>query len=475
MKLSIGYINDVHGYLQLHNELFYNAGDEYIAKAGGYGRIASLFKTIKEESENALFFDGGDTFHGTLPLLDTKGACLLPILNKLGLRAMVGHWDFAYGPEQLKNLVAQLNYPLLGINVFTTEGRLVFPPYSIIEIGSLKIAVIGICSNIIDKTMPAEFSEGLKVTDGKEELPGILEQVKAEGANFTILLSHNGFPQDMELLSGINGIDVCLSAHTHNRLYKAVKQNDTLVIQCGCHGSFVGHLNLTIENNKIKDFTYELLTTAENISPDAEIEGLVKEIMLPYENLKTSIVGKSKNILHRYGTLNSTMDDLLLAALLHVSKAQIAFSNGWRYGAPIEADKITNWDLFNIIPMNPKVAVVQMTGAEIMKMLESNLERTFSADPFKQMGGYVKRCMGIHVKMRIENPDGHRIQEILVGNDILDKDKTYDIAYVTSQGVPDTLGNNRRTLEISAVDAMRSFLDQRGEITDLSIRTFSLV
>lgn len=69
MNLSIAFVNDVHGYLEPHPELFYLGGKEVIATAGGYSRIASVVKDIRKNNPN--------------------------ILNKIGFNAMVGHWDFA--------------------------------------------------------------------------------------------------------------------------------------------------------------------------------------------------------------------------------------------------------------------------------------------------------------------------------------------------------------------------------------------
>lgn len=417
MELSIAFINDVHGYLEPHPELFYKGGKEVIETAGGYARIASVVNEIRKNNPATLLFDGGDTFHGTLPVVESKGEAIVPILNEMGFSAMVGHWDFGYGPHQLKNLAQQLNYPVLGINAYKEDNTLFLPPYIIKQVNDVRVAIIGICSNIIDKTMPKHFSAGLKITDGVQELPVIIDQVKEEGADIVILLSHNGFPQDVLLLSNTNGIDVCLSAHTHNRLYEAIKVNDCIVIQCGCHGSFAGHLQLQIEQRRIMSYTYKLITIDAAIKADSEIEKLVNNVMEPYLQVKQEIVGQTSAILHRYNTLSSSMDDLLLLAIKSASDAEIAFSNGWRYGAPIPAGAITKGDLFNIIPMNPVVSTVEITGAEIIMMLEENLERTFSADPMKQMGGYVKRCSGLHVKMRIENPAGNRIQHIFIGDE----------------------------------------------------------
>jgi 2',3'-cyclic-nucleotide 2'-phosphodiesterase (5'-nucleotidase family) len=71
-------------------------------------------------------------------------------------------------------------------------------------------------------------------------------------------------------------------------------------------------------------------------------------------------------------------DNFLLQALLESTGTHLAFSNGWRYGAPIVPGNITLNDLYNIIPMNPTVSTVYLSGQEITKMLEKNIERTFS-------------------------------------------------------------------------------------------------
>ncbi|MGN6248584.1 MAG: bifunctional metallophosphatase/5'-nucleotidase [Ginsengibacter sp.] len=475
MELSIAYINDVHGYLEPHPELFYKDGEDFIETAGGYARIASKVKDARSRNKHFLLFDGGDTFHGTLPVVKSRGECLVPILNEMGFSAMVGHWDFAYGPEQLLNLANQLNYPVLGMNVYKEDGELFLPPFIIETIGSLKVAVLGICCNIIDKTMPAHFSKGIKLTDGSEELPRYIEKVKSEGADIVILLSHNGFPQDVSLLKKIKGVDVCLSAHTHNRLYEAVEVGETIVIQCGCHGSFIGNLKLQVEEKKIKSFSYQLEPVDSKIQADSVIEKMVGEIMEPYRDIEKDEKGKTAAILHRYSTLASTMDDFLLAAIKDAADAEIAFSNGWRYGAPIPEGLITTWDLYNTVPMNPIISTVEITGEEIKQLLEDNLEKTFSDDAMKQMGGYVKRCAGLYVKMRVENPSGHRIQEIYCNGIHLQKDRIYKAAFVTVQAVPKKFGKNRQDLDIRAVEAMQNYLKKNPGYQPGNLNSFCLV
>ncbi|MES2873814.1 5'-nucleotidase C-terminal domain-containing protein [Daejeonella sp. JGW-45] len=475
MKLSIAYLNDVHGYLEPHPELMFDAESRETKVMGGYSRIYSLIKDIRRQNLNTLVLDGGDTFHGTLPVVKSKGEAIVPVLNKIGFNAMVGHWDFAYGPDQLLKLNDQLNYPVLGINVYKNDETLFLKPFIIQAVESVKIAIIGICSNIIDKTMPENFSDGLKITDGTEELPRYIEQVKMEGADLVFLLSHNGYPQDIKMLSEIKGIDVCLSAHTHNRLSEPSLINDTILIQCGCHGSFLGHLELEILDKQINSYKYQLIPVNDSIEPDKEMDQLIEAIMKPYQKLQKEHVGETSILLDRYNTLESSMDDLLLQSIKETSSADIAFSNGWRYGVPIPAGPVNRWDLFNIIPMNPPVSVVELTGKEILDMLEENLERTFSADPMKQMGGYVKRCLGLTAYIRIENPKGFRLQDVFIGKEHLRPGSIYKVAFVTQQGVPKNLGKNRIDLSIHVVDALTSFLQKNSPYRPHLPKSFSLI
>ncbi|MBK6454246.1 MAG: hypothetical protein IPF84_17800 [Proteobacteria bacterium] len=52
------------------------------------------------------------------------------------------------------------------------SDQLVFDPSCVIERGGLRIGIVGIASNIVDKSMPPSYSEGVRFTLGNTELPG---------------------------------------------------------------------------------------------------------------------------------------------------------------------------------------------------------------------------------------------------------------------------------------------------------------
>jgi len=121
-------------------------------------------------------------------------------------------------------------------------------------------------------------------------------------------------------------------------------------------------------------------------------------------------------------------------------------------------------DLWNIVPTDPPVSTCEITGQELWDMIEENLENTFSSDPYGQMGGYVKRSYGINVYFKVENPSDHRIQEFFVGEERLDRDKTYEASFITTQGIPARYGRNRKDLDIKAVEALKRYLKKNGPV-----------
>ena len=466
-KITLLQLNDSHGYLKAHPELFWEGDREVFRCAGGFARISSLFSQIRDECRGAVIaLDNGDTIHGTFQAVNSRGEGMLPILNHLRFDGMTAHWEFAYGPKQFERIVDRLEYPMLAINCYRKDGgELAYPPYTVVERNDLRVGIIGIAATIVDKTMPSHFSEGLRFTLGREELPLHIRVLREEErVDLVVVLSHLGYPQELQLAEEVDGIDVLLSGHTHNRIYDAVTVNGAIVIQSGCHGSFIGRLDLEIDDKRVKSFRHELITVDESIKPDPRMEDLIDQAIGSSKDMFKEEVGRTKTALSRSRVLESTMDNLLLDTILDLTGADLAFSNGWRYGAPIIEGPVTVNDVWNIVPTNPPVSICELTGEELWIMMEENLENTFSRNPYRQMGGYVKRCSGLNIYFKIESPAGNRIQDFFVGGKRLNRRRTYHVCFLTAQGVPSGFGTERRNLDIRAVDALTGYLEKTGQV-----------
>jgi 2',3'-cyclic-nucleotide 2'-phosphodiesterase (5'-nucleotidase family) len=456
-------LNDLHGYMEPHPELYWHGAQSVYKTAGGLARISSIFKEAREENRDGVItLDNGDTIHGTYPVVKSKGDALVPLLNELGFDAWTAHWDFAYTAPYLEDFKEKLNYPLLAINCYGDEkGKLFFEPYRVVERKGLSIGIIGIAAVIVDEVMPEGFSEGVHLTLGEDELRRWVEYLREiRGVDLIIVFSHLGYPQELKLLSRIDGIDVFLSGHTHNRVRYPKIVNGAMIIQSGCHGSFIGRIDLRIGSDGGKRFQHRLIDVNEDVIQDPVVQEMVDKAMEPHRGLLSEVVGETKTDLHRNLVMESPMDNLLLQALKDYTGAEMAFSNGWRYGAPIPRGPITRGELWQIIPVNPPLETCEITGEEVWDMMEMNLQRTFARDPYNQKGGYVKRCLGLNLYFKIENPEGKRINRLFINGKPVDMDKIYTACYVTRQGVRPGFGDNKETLDVNAIDVLEEYLEQ---------------
>lgn len=476
-KLTLIQLNDVHGYIASHKEVFFEKEGFEVKEAGGYARIKTLVDNIREESENSLFLDCGDTFHGTFITTQTHGMAILPILNAMGIEAMTAHWDFAYTPSKLRDLIYRLNYPLLAANVYVYDKKKrLFDPYIVKEYDGLKVGIFGMACEHVVQGFPQKFSEGIYMSPEYKEIPIIASELRNKHkCDIVIMLSHLGMPTDYEILSKTTGVDVCISGHTHNRLNSPIKAGNTILIQSGCHGSFIGKLDLEILNGRVVNYEHELIPVTADIDENEEIKKLVEEAYEPYIDNLNTVVGKMKTLLCRDLAAESTMDNFLLHSISNVTGRKVCFSHGWRYGAPIPEGNITEEDLYNIVPMNPKIINVDLKGYEIVEMLENFINNTYSRNPFGQIGGYLPRAIGVKAYIKIENPHNYRIQKLYIEDEPLEADRVYKVSYITEQGVPEHYGTNREKLKVTAIDAMKEYLAEKREISEELLGTFTII
>jgi 2',3'-cyclic-nucleotide 2'-phosphodiesterase (5'-nucleotidase family) len=476
-QLTIAQLNDSHAYLEPHLEVFWEGRGRVYRTAGGYARIGTILQGLRAENPGGvLFCDGGDTLHGTYPAQQTKGQAVIPALNALGPDAMTAHWEFAYTPQGVQADADRLEFPMLAANVHDPAGRRPFPATRVVERAGLRIGLVGLAAEIVDDVMPPEYSGGLTFTHGRAELPRIIDQLREEDrADLVVLISHLGFPQDMKLLEEVEGVDVCLSAHTHHRMRQPARQGKTVVIQSGSHGSFVGILRLAVEGGQIVSVAHELRVVADGLAEDPAVAERVEAAVSPYREKLNQMVGRTETALDRATQLEASADYLILQAIREHTGAELAFSNGWRYGAPIAPGPIRLNDLYNLTPMNPPISTVDLSGAELTEMIEDNLEHTFSRDPFRQKGGYVKRGLGLRVYFKVENPYGQRVQRLFVGEDEVQPERRYRAVFITVQGVPPKYQTNRQVSDDRVVTVMQDYLRRHDPLRVELAHTFVMI
>lgn len=458
--------NDTHSYMEAHWEHFWRNGRPEHRRAGGYARAATIVRQLEAETAgHCLLVDCGDTIHGTGPAMWTQGAAIVSALNAMGVGLMTpGNWEFGFGPAILRERVAEMQFPVIACNVEqAATGEREFSPSEVREIGGVRIGFIGVTTPIVTQTMPKKFGEGLRFSEGAEALPRCISKLRRdEQVELIVVVSHLGFPQEVKLAKEIEGIDVILGGHTHNRLTAPVRVGKTLLIQSGFDGAFLGKLDVEVKNGHVCGFQHHLIEVSESIIPHRETEHVINEQLAPFRDRMNEVVGQTRTALNRMTVLESTMDNLITDAYLDLTGADVALSHGWRYGAPIPPGNVTLGDLWQIIPTNPELFTIEMTGAEIRQKLEMSLENVYASDAFNQKGGYIIRVSGLNAIVRLNNPKGTRIEQLDIAGAPFDAERRYKVAVGGEHEIK--IGENKQRVGATAIEALREYFRRHSPI-----------
>jgi sulfur-oxidizing protein SoxB len=405
-------------------------------RMGGLDRIATVIKAIRGErgGDNVLLLDGGDTWQGSWSSLQTKGQDMIDLMSMLQPDAMVGHWDFTYGAERVREAVDALPFAFLGQNIRDKEWQEpVFEASKTFERGGSKIAVIGQAFPYTPIANPNWMFPDWEFGIREDEVQNQVDTARGDGAEVIVLLSHNGFDVDRKMASRVKGIDIILTAHTHDALPQAVKEGETLLIASGSHGKFVSRLDLDVKNGKIADFGYTLIPVfSDVIAPDAEMTAAIDKARAPFEADLNRVVGTTDSLLYRRGNFNGTFDDLICQAMLKERDAQIALSPGVRWGATLlPGDPITFEAISNATAITyPNCYRTEMTGAFLKQVFEDIADNIFNPDPYYQQGGDMVRVGGLGYQIDVSAPIGKRISEmtLLETGETIEPDKSYTVA-----------------------------------------------
>lgn len=416
--------------------------DDFDALARGYGRVggmdrvATVVNAIRADRPDAILLDGGDTWHGSYTCYHTRGQDMVNVMNQLAPDAMTFHWEFTLGSERVAELVESLPFDALGQNIFDAEWdepAALFPPYKIFERGGTKIAVIGQAFPYMPIANPRwmfpEYSFGIR----DRNMAAMVEEVRSQGAECVVVLSHNGFDVDKKMAGVVPGIDVILSGHTHDALPEPVEIGDTIVIASGSNGKFVSRVDLDIRDGRMMGYRTKLIPVfSDVVAPDPEMAAVIDAERAPFEAQLTEVIGRTETTLYRRGNFNGTWDDLICDALLSERDAEIALSPGVRWGPSLlSGQDITREDIWNVTSMTYGQAYrTEMTGEFLKIVLEDVADNIFNPDPFYQQGGDMVRTGGLGYRVNVTKPQGERIDNmtLLSTGEPIDPARSYVVA-----------------------------------------------
>lgn len=401
MTLTILHTNDIHGHL---TEWLGWDGDLKGKTVGGLGRLAgAVAQARKEAGEGVLLLDAGDLLGETMIADLTHGKALIAVLNHLGYDALtVGNHEPDFGIEALRERMGEAKFPTVAANLVERKGGKLFTkPYVIKKVNGVSVGIIGLAYPKTAWTTAANHVAKVEFQEPVQAAKMYLPKMRDDGAEVAIVLSHLGLGGDKHLARSVDGIDVIVGGHSHNRMAKAEQVEATLIVQAGAHGSDLGRLALTIENGRITAHRRTLiLLDHETVPADPAAEVLLERLLKPHRKALDEVVGKARNWLVRSQTLagqearkrdeESPIDSLFADILREQTEAEVALLPGVGYGVAISPGPITAAHLRQMVPHEGKVITMRLSGTQIIEVLEQAVENTFTDDPAVKVGGMIQ-------------------------------------------------------------------------------------
>jgi 2',3'-cyclic-nucleotide 2'-phosphodiesterase (5'-nucleotidase family) len=451
--LTILHTSDMHGQVEVHDEFFWEDGRAVFKKRGGFATLRTMFSAIRKDAPGTvLLVDGGDTIHGSAIAALSEGEAIVSLINRLGYDLLLpGNWEVVYGKTVMMRDFRMYSAAKICANMFHEDGggsRLLFPPYRVFDLRGAKVGFVGYNDPFTGIRQSPAYSEGIRFGRPEESIARYVKILKEEhGCALVFVLSHLGLAQQLNLANApsADGVDYVLGGDTHERTREPLQGRFARVTEPGAFGSFVGRLDLVLENGRVKDERYQLLEVdPERYSPDAGMRTMVAAAKAPYQPALGRVVGRTTTPLLRYYVLETPLDNLITDALHWRFKTDLVVSNGFRFCPPLvpgpggSAD-ITMEYLWSVLPVDSEVKTAQVTGTQIGDWLERELENVFAEAAADRFGGWFVRFKGMTVRFRIKAPMGARLQEVVIAGRPLEAGTVYSMLACEREGDPENV------------------------------------
>ena len=391
-KTVILHTNDVHGAVE------------------GYAYIAQLKADYEAKGAEVILVDAGDFSQGTTYVSSTKGADAVTMMNAAGYDVVtLGNHEFDYGYAQLKENMSKAKFKVVCADVFNEDGTPIFDAsYTYTTKSGVKVGFFGMETPETQTKANPALIKGLTFADKDAFTKAAADQVAAlKDADVVICLAHLGVDAESapyrstDLYAAVKGIDFIVDGHSHTVMTKGEKGEP--IQSTGTAFKNIGVI--VIDNASKKIESNSLYEIKEDTAKDATVAAAAKVIVDRVNNEYGVKFATSKVELNGAKAPNGNRDvetnngDLITDAMrwkvlqnkdgLTVNEDHVvAITNGGGIRAAIAKGDVTKKDINTVLPFGNTVAVVYVTGEQLLEALEASTFSTPTAvGGFPQVSG----------------------------------------------------------------------------------------
>jgi 2',3'-cyclic-nucleotide 2'-phosphodiesterase/3'-nucleotidase len=376
-------------------------------------RVTTYVKEQRADSNQIVFLlDNGDILQGdptvyyyNFEKTDTINL-YADVMNYMKYDAgTVGNHDIETGHEVYDRFNKEINFPWLAANAInTTTNESYFKPYTTIERGRVKIAVLGLITPAIPQWLPEKIWSGMRFDDMIETAKKWVKKIReTEQPDLMIGLFHSGvdytYNDENEntlrnenasrlIADKVDGFDVIFVGHDHagwNFKTKDPSGKDVLVVGTTSGARNVAVANYTLKYDKIcmvydkKEIRGELIDM-KNYAPDNDFMNRYSKNLEEVKNYVSQSVGEfTETITSRDALFGpSKFVDLIQTIQLNLTGADVSFSAPLSYNAKIERGEVYVSDMFDLYKYENLLYTMSLTGQEIKDYLEYSYANWFN-------------------------------------------------------------------------------------------------
>jgi len=379
-KITILHTNDIHGnFLPIIIKL--NGKNPRERKLGGMLALDSFISGIRQETPHVLLFDAGDFMTGN-PICDIEyqgalGGAMIKFFNLLKYDGLtLGNHEFDISIDNVRNLMAIAELPIFSANLYSTDNHLfTTEAYHIYQQNDVAVGVIGVIVDDLPTYLNSPQRDRLIVKPASSAIDSVAKLIDAE-TDLIVVLSHSGIEKDKELAQSLGEeIDVIIGGHNHTRIKQAIQLNNKLIVQAGDKCANLGRLDLLVEDDKVKDFQYELIPLwNENIKPRPELIDMVDHYQTEIDREYGRIIGELVVPWRRSSAQESNIGNFIADCIGEFSQADFALINSGGIRSDLEAGPLKKLDIKNILPFANSITKFSASGSEILQIIQLNAE-----------------------------------------------------------------------------------------------------
>lgn len=412
---------------------------------GGYARMVTAVKEARARHPEALLFDGGDQFQGSLFYTYYKGKVAAEIMNKLEYDGMtVGNHEFDDGPVVLRSFIDNVNFPVVMSNADVSQEPALankIMKSTIVEKGGEKYGIIGLTPE--DTSELASPGKNVTFSDPVAAVQTEVDALTEQGIDRIIVLSHSGYDVDLKVAAETTGVDVIVGGHSNTLLSNNNERaagpyptmvGDTAVVQAYAYGKYLGELTVNFdEAGVVTEATGEPVIVDGSIAEQEDVVARVAQLAEPLDEIRNKVVASTSAVIEGSRDVcrvkECEMGNLVADAMLDRVKDQgvtIAIMNSGGLRSSIDEGEVTMGEVLTVLPFQNTLATFQISGANVVAALENGVSQV------EEVKGRFPQVAGLTFKWDPSVAAGEgRITEVMVEKDgkfeAIDPEATYSV------------------------------------------------